>query len=421
MISFLISAIKIIFLLGFLIFIHESGHFLVAKACKIKVKEFAIGFGPTIWKKQGKETKYALRLIPLGGFVNMLGEEERSEEEGSFSKSSIPKRIAVVVAGGAVNIVFGLLVYFILMSSSGNYISTTIDTTIPDYAAEQVGLESNDKLLKIDGKTVRLKSDIDEKIQNSNGEPITLTIKRNDEIKDVQIIPTAVETKAIGIYLGAEEDDLSGEIKSIYQNSPAEKAGIMAGDRILSVNGENPEGDPYKIVELISNSETNEIVLEIQRNNEIIQFNIVPEVQRTYKLGVTFKIAENTFVNNVYYGFWDTIDFSLSLLDNLKEMFTGNVSADQLMGPVGISQVVSNTQGLVEFIYMLALISLSLGVTNLLPFPPLDGGKVVILLIEAIRRKPIKENIEIAIQMAGFFLLIGLSIYVTYNDILRIF
>ena len=421
MITFLISTIKIIFLLGFLVFIHESGHFLVAKACKIKVKEFAIGFGPTIWKKQGKETKYALRLIPLGGFVNMLGEEERSEEEGSFSKSSIPKRIAVVVAGGAVNIVFGLLVYFILMSSSGNYISTTIDSVVPNYAAEQVGLESNDELLKIDGETVRLKSDIDEKVQNSNGEAITLTIKRNDEIKDIQIVPTVVETKAIGIYLGAEEEDLSGEIKSIYQNSPAEKAGIIAGDKILSVNGENPEGDPYKIVELISNSEANEIVLEIQRNNQIIQFNIVPEVQKAYKMGVTFKIAENTFANNIYYGFWDTIDFSASLLDNLKMMFTGNVSADQLMGPVGISQVVSKTQGIVEFIYMLALISLSLGVTNLLPFPPLDGGKVVILLIEAIRRKPIKENIEIAIQMAGFFLLIGLSIYVTYNDVLRIF
>ena len=102
-------------------------------------------------------------------------------------------------------------------------------------------------------------------------------------------------------------------------------------------------------------------------------------------------------------------------------MFRGDVSVNDLTGPVGISEVVSKTQGIVEFVYMLALISLSLGITNLLPFPPLDGGKVVILLIEAIRRKPLKENIEIAIQMAGFFLLIGLSIYVTYNDILRIF
>ena len=106
---------------------------------------------------------------------------------------------------------------------------------------------------------------------------------------------------------------------------------------------------------------------------------------------------------------------------NLKQIFTGNVGVDQLTGPVGISGVVAQTKNTSQFIYILALISVSLGVTNLLPFPPLDGGKIVILIIEAIRRKPIKENVEIAIQMAGFFLLIGLSIFVTYNDILRIF
>ena len=182
MISFLISAIKIIFLLGFLIFIHESGHFLIAKACKIRVKE---GFGPTIWKKQGKETKYALRLIPLGGFVNMLGEEERSNEEGSFSTASIPKRIAVVLAGGIVNIIFGLLVYFVLVSSSGSYISTIIDSAVTGYAAEQAGIKQGDQILKINNKRVRLKSQIDEQIQISNGNKIVVTIKRNNEIKEI--------------------------------------------------------------------------------------------------------------------------------------------------------------------------------------------------------------------------------------------
>ena len=421
MISFFISAIKIIFLLGFLIFIHESGHFLVAKACKIRVKEFAIGFGPTIWKKQGKETKYALRLIPLGGFVNMLGEEERSEEEGSFSKASIPKRIAVVVAGGAVNIIFGLLVYFILVSSTGNYISPTIDTVVPEYAAETSGIQAGDRILEIDGKTVRLRSDIDEAIQNSNGNEMTITLQRGNEQKDMKLVPSVEETKAIGIYLGVESDDLSSEIKSVYQNSPAEKIGLQAGDVILSIIDEEAQNDPYKIVELINNSKTDKIDVKIERNNEEIVFNVTPEIQKTYKLGVTFKIAEKTFVNNIYYGFWDTMDFSVSIIDNVKMIFAGNVSTDQLMGPVGISQVVSSTQGIVEFVYMLALVSLSLGVTNLLPFPPLDGGKIVILLIEWIRRKPIKENIEIAIQMVGFCLLIGLSLYVTYNDILRIF
>ena len=116
MILFLINAIKIIFLLGFLIFIHEGGHFLIAKLCRVKVNEFAIGFGPIIWKKEGKETKYALRLIPLGGFVSMEGEDEESENERSFSKASIPKRIAIVAAGAIVNILFGLVAYFILVA-----------------------------------------------------------------------------------------------------------------------------------------------------------------------------------------------------------------------------------------------------------------------------------------------------------------
>ena len=119
-------------------FIHEGGHFVVAKICKIKVNEFAIGFGPTIWTKQGKETKYALRLIPLGGFVNLAGEEERSDEEGSFSMASIPKRIAVVAAGGLVNIVFAIIVYFTLMSCMGNNIAPIIDYPMESSEAQLV-------------------------------------------------------------------------------------------------------------------------------------------------------------------------------------------------------------------------------------------------------------------------------------------
>ena len=142
MIGFLISAIKIIFLLGFLIFIHEGGHFVVAKLCKVKVNEFAIGFGPTILKKQGKETKYALRLIPLGGFVSMEGEEEASDLEGSFSKASIPKRMAIVVAGATVNILFGLVIYFILMTSTGVPATTEIDYTLDGYSSKQARFRS---------------------------------------------------------------------------------------------------------------------------------------------------------------------------------------------------------------------------------------------------------------------------------------
>lgn len=251
MISFIISAIKIVILLGFLIFIHESGHFLVAKLCKVKVNEFAIGFGPTIWKKQGKETKYALRLIPLGGFVSMEGEDEESNEDGSFSKASVPKRIAIVVAGAAVNIIFAIILYFVL-------------------------------------------------------------------------------------------------------------AIIFAMQEI---------GD--------------------------FQYSIQFALERT-----------GGFVGSTFEG--------------LGQLFTGQIGLNQMMGPVGISEVVAQTNGLFEFLNMVSIISLSLGITNLLPIPALDGGKIVFLIIEGIRKKPLNQKTEIKIQLIGFCFLIMLSIFVTYKDVTKL-
>ena len=239
----IIGILKIAFLLGFLILIHELGHFLVARMFNVKIKQFAIGFGPTIWKKQGKETTYELKAIPMGGFVNMLGEEEPVEDERAYNKKSIPQRMAILVAGAAVNIIFGLLVFLVIATS----------------------------------------------------------------------------------ILG-------------FKN-----------------------------------------------------------------------------------GFAYTCEFLKATIDGIIQIFTGGVKADQLVGLVGISDMVVATNGLQEFANLLAVISVSLGVTNLLPFPPLDGGKIFILLIEAIRRKPLKQNIEYNIQMIGLFLIIGLSIFVTYNDIMRLF
>ena len=244
MITFVISTFKIIILLGFLVLIHEGGHFLVAKLFKIKVNEFAIGFGPTIFTKEKGETKYALRLIPLGGFVNMEGEEERSNKEGSFSMASIPKKIAIVAAGGLVNILFGVIVYYIVSSIS---------------------------------------------------------------------------------------------------------------------------------------------------------------------------------LNSLYYALINTKDFIFSIFESIKLLFTGSVTIDQMTGIVGISDIIISTNGAMHYLYIMALISASLGITNLLPLPPLDGGKILIYIIEAVRGKPIKEETELQIQTWGFAVLIALAIYVTYNDISRIF
>lgn len=416
MVGFIISAFKIIFLLGFLIFIHEGGHFLVAKLCKVKVNEFAIGFGPTIWKKQGKETKYAIRLIPLGGFVSMEGEEEASEEEGSFSKASIPRRIAIVLAGATVNIVFGLVVYFVLMASTGVYVSNEVDSTLDGYAAEEVGIQSGDKIVEANGQKINTKSDISDILEESNGNEINLKIERDGQIQYISLTPTEQQVKSTGIYLS---DD--SKVVAIESGSSAEKQGIQVNDNILKVDGQDVNGDPYTVLDLISENNTDTILFTIERNGEILDINLTPDYISQYYLGVVFKQADDTIANHIYYGVIETKEFTFSIIDNLKTLFSGQISVDQMMGPVGISDVVASTTGIQEFIYILALISLSLGVTNLLPIPALDGGKIVLLLIEAIRRKPLKQETEATITLLGFSLLIALSLYVTYNDVLRIF
>lgn len=400
--------------------IHEGGHFLVAKLCKIKVNEFAIGFGPTVWRKQGKETKYALRLIPIGGFVSMVGEEERSEEEGSFSKASIPKRIAVVAAGGLVNIVFALMVYFVLMTSMGNNVAPIIDYPMEDSKAQIAGIQAGDKIKKVNGKTIHYKKDLDEILSKCNGEELVVVIDRNGEEKTYTFAPREEKYNYTGIAVSAS-NGASTKIAAISNQSPAKEQGLEINDVILKINEVDVKDNAQKLVEEINKTQGQEIKFTIQRGNETKEILVTPEVKSEYYLGVYLKKAENNLGNNLYYAWWETGDFAFSIIDNLKLLFTGNVSIDQMMGPVGIGEVVAQTNGFADFIYILALVSISLGFTNLLPFPPLDGGKIVILLIEAIRRKPLKEKTEMTIQSLGFMLLIGLSIYVTYNDILRIF
>ena len=420
MINFIISALKIIFLLGFLIFIHEGGHFLTAKLCKVKVLEFAIGFGPTIWKKQGKETKYSIRLIPLGGFVNLEGEEHESEDERSFGKASIPKRIAIVVAGATVNIVFALIVYFILMSTTTNKPSLYVDETIPDYAASISNIQPGDEIIKINDYKINIKNDVDKALKQSNGEEVEVIIKRNGKEETIKLIPTKVEYKSTGIYLKTSDDN-KAKIMAVEKGSSSEKAGIKANDKILKINDQEVSNTADVVEKIKETNNEDKIKISLQRGIYILDIEFSPDKQYTYYLGVKFKTAENNLPNNLHYALFSTRDFVLSVGENLKSLFKGNIGIDQMMGPVGISEAVAKTQGFREFIYLMALISLSLGITNLFPFPALDGGKFVLLIIEAIRGKKISEKVEVNLTLIGFTILILLSLFVTYNDILRIF
>lgn len=346
----------------------------------------------------------------------MEGEEERSENAGSFSQASIPKRIAIVVAGATVNIIFGLLVYFILMSTSNTYVTNEVNSVINGYVAQEIGIQQNDKIIEINGKKIKSKYDLNKIMNKSDGSNINLKIERNGNIQEYNIKPTEIKNKSTGIYL-----DQECKILTVEKGSSAEKSGLKANDKIIKINNQEINGDYNKIFTLIQEKGTNTILITVDRKGKEISIELTPDYVSSYYLGVNLKQSESKLINYLIYGGIETKEFALSIIDNIKMIFTGGVSVDQMIGPVGISEVVAKTNGFKEFIYMLALISLSLGVTNLLPIPALDGGKILILIIEAIRRKPLKEKTEINIQLIGFSILIALSLYITYNDILRIF
>ena len=349
----------------------------------------------------------------------MEGEEEHSEDEGSFRKASIPKRMAIVLAGGLVNIIFGLIVYFVLMSTNIEHTSLIVDSTIQDYAAKQAGIQQNDEIIKINGKNIHLKSDLEKILNSTKGEELVVTVKRNGNIEEIKVIPTKVPYKTTGIYLEGTGNGESTKIITLEPNSVAEESGIQANDKILKINGIEVRNQ-QEIMEKINEQTEGTLILTLQRGTETREIEITPKEDYYYYLGIYFKTAENNLINNVYYAYWETVDFMGSLVDNIKMIFTGKVQINQMMGPVGISEVVTKTSSIADFVYILALVSVSLGVTNLLPVPALDGGKLLLLLIEAIRRKPFKEKTEINVQLIGMAVLITFAICVTYNDILRL-
>lgn len=346
----------------------------------------------------------------------MEGEDEKSEDDKSFSKASIPKRIAICAAGAIVNIVFAILVYFIIMASTGVYVSNEIDTTIPGYAAEQAGIQSGDKIIELNGEKINNKYDLDKFMDNTDGKQISVKIDRKGEIQEFDLTPTEVKSKSTGMYI-----DENCKIITVEKGSSSERQGIKANDVIIEINNKETNGDTNKVIEEIKNSESESIILKLKRGNGEITIEFQPDYVSEYYIGVNMKLAPETFLNRCFYGMMETKDFVFSMLDNVKQLFTGKVGVDQMVGPIGIGEVVSKTNGIKEFIYLMALISISLGVTNLLPIPALDGGKILILLIEAVRGKPMKQENEINIQLLGFSILIALTIYVSYNDIVRLF
>lgn len=416
--------------LSFLIIIHELGHFLVAKAFKVKVNEFSLFMGPKLFSFQKGETVYSLRLIPLGGYVKMEGEEEVSDDDRAFNKKPIGVRAAIIAAGPIMNILIAVVFAFIIMGHSGFY-TTQVKTVAPGSVAESAGIQVGDTLQKYNGKTIFQVTDLDIFAYPLTNESVDLKFERNGKSQTVNITPQRQKGYKLGFSPKASDGEDSNLVANVQDKSPAMNAGLKNEDRIIKLNGiaVNSRQDIANVLEQIK---LNEVTITVDRGGSSVDLKpVIPTMGKIYEddaIGVDFEHVSGGFVNTLVQSVKYNISLARSIYYSLGWLFTGTVSPSELMGPIGITSTIKDVvelspsfmDKLINLLSFTAMISINLGLVNLIPFPALDGSKLVILLVEGIRKKPLNPEKEALITMVGFVLLIMLMLYATFNDILRI-
>lgn len=442
------SLIFFLIALAILIIIHEYGHFWVARRCGVKVLRFSVGFGKPIWQKVGKDgTEYVLAPIPMGGYVKMLDEREMpvSEEQAqfAFNRQSLAKRVAIVSAGPIANLIFAILAYWMLFVVGVSGIKPIIDDVHPASIAAQAGLNPSDEILQVDGKrTPTWNSVYKALIQKAEyGERTEILVLTSGiEQQYALVIPQVSIDQASSILDKIGIEPLRPAIKpvlgEIVPDSPAQKAGLKVGDVLLSSQQQTID-NWSKWVELIQASAGKELNIEIQRNEQRLTLTLTPQAGDDGKgrIGAAVDASQSTIpqdlqaelsygpVEAVWQSVIQTWDFSSSTLKSLWGMITGKVSTDNLGGPISIAQIAGSSaeQGVTSFISFLAMISITLGILNLLPIPMLDGGHLAMFAVEAVRGKPISEITQMQIQKVGFLILIMVMFIAFFNDLTRVF
>lgn len=341
----ILTIIGAILVFSLIIFVHELGHFIVARAANINVLEFAIGMGPAIWKRQGRNTLYSVRAIPMGGFCKLEGEDEETDTEGSFSaKKPLPK-IAVLAAGAGMNVLLGFVIIIAITTASafqsGGLPSTVVARVNPESSAAEF-LQEGDRIVGINGKRVNIKKDLSFELSEIGTGESTLTYVRDGESYADRFVPM-------------------------------------------------------------------EITYDDGSTGYIVGFEIAPA-----KINLWGILKES---------FFQTIWLVKLIFVSLGMLFRGEAGLSDMSGPIGVVSVMNAAAqgGLLNFLFFAAFLTVNIGVMNLLPLPALDGGRIVFALFELVFKKPVPPDKEGLVHLIGFALLIALMLFVTWNDIMRLF
>ena len=438
-------------LLGVLVTIHEYGHFIVARMCKVHVQRFSLGMGPVLYKKVDKQgTEFALSLVPLGGYVSMISEklielepETRTlltEEQIKNTFDSKPKwqRACIMFAGPLANFLLSIFIFSIIFLNTPDpqtvAVIKNIDSSIELRSSDQFILPG-DEIVSVNSTVIRDPKDLNLELLSFAGftGPINFSLKRLDinELVEVEIVvdsflPSSESQSNPLKFLGLEIDYMMKPIiGDVISGGSADVAGLKQNDVILKIENTRINYANQIGAEISSIPDTN-VFIDVLRNNEIksLPVNIGRftnnEGVDIGMLGVTFG-TKRTISQSISKGVYETYNLSVKTLQFIGKMLTGNMGTENLSGPIGIAQMAGNTAqaGFLPFMYLMALLSISLAVLNLLPIPVLDGGQLTLLGIEALRGKPLPEKAENVIYTGGAVIVGALMIFAIFNDVSR--
>jgi regulator of sigma E protease len=419
--------------LGILVFVHEFGHYAVAKLFKIRVEVFSLGFGKRLFGFRRGDTDYRISLLPLGGYVKMAGEnplEARTGDPGEFMSHPRWQRFLIAIAGPAMNILLAVVMltglYTVHYEPSK---PAEIGWVLPGSPADLAGIKSGDKIVKIEDIQNPNWEKTDQKIMLSPDERVDISVQRGDQVIATTIKPRRYGPEQIGdAGWDPQEPALIGSITSGF---PAEKAGIKAGDTIISLN-DKPVRNVHELIRLLQDVKNKPIEITTVRDAQELKFNLTPVLgdagdgTKTYQIGIRpgykVEVLQLPFRKAFAAAYADSKDSSGLIFLVVGKMLQHKVSIKQMSGPVGIMRYSGEAYrlGLSKLVKFMALISLNLAIFNLLPIPILDGGLMLMLLVEGIMRRDIRQDVKERVYQAAFVFLVIFAAVVIFNDVSKL-
>ncbi|HSE95566.1 MAG TPA: RIP metalloprotease RseP [Methylomirabilota bacterium] len=439
--------------LGALIFIHELGHFLVAKGVGVGVERFSLGFGPRLWSLKRGETEYCVSIVPLGGYVKMTGEEAHGEElihpttdtpidrAKSFATKPLWARTLIVFAGPGMNFVLAALIFSFIFAVVGVPVfPTVVGRLIPDGAAAQAGLRPQDEVVAVNGQPVRHWGELEERVARSEGQPLALTVARGGERREVSLTPRRIPTKTpfgepSEAWSIGTTPYLPSVVGEVQPGMPAAEAGVEPQDRIVALNGQ-PVDTWDELAEAIGQKPGQPVTLVVERAGARREITVTPRAvterdplgneTQVGRIGIA-RATSQTFlrsdpVSAIAKGVTRTWDVTVLTVVSIWKLVSGTIPASNIGGPLQISMAAGQQaqQGFVSYAFFVALISVNLAILNLLPVPMLDGGHLLFFAIEAVLGRPLSLRKREIAQQIGLALLMLLMVFALFNDITRL-